>query len=122
MENNITYENFFMNTQVIFKGCKTPKRKPDFESKKGSFDYTMFKTYEHISSQYWYGEDKKGLYVIRESNHWSFRRNFLKKKQVFECNVSSCQWHIKSKNALGEPFFCKDRIAGKAYLKNFKKI
>lgn len=31
-----------------------------------------------ISSRYWYGEDSKGKYVIRESDHWG--------------KVASCSW------------------------------
>lgn len=31
-----------------------------------------------ISSRYWYGKDKKGTYVIRESDHWG--------------KVASCNW------------------------------
>lgn len=31
-----------------------------------------------ISSRYWYGEDSKGKYVIRESDHWG--------------KVASCNW------------------------------
>ena len=39
-----------------------------------------------ISSLYWYGEDKRGKYVIRESDHWG--------------KVASCQWkEMPSRNA-----------------------
>lgn len=43
-------------TVRVFKPCKKPHRKPDFVSWQGSC--------------YWYGENKRGKYMIRASNHW----------------------------------------------------
>ena len=52
----ITFDNFYIKTYACYKGCKTPKRQPDFTSDSGS--------------KYWYGQNKNGDYVIRRSNHW----------------------------------------------------
>ncbi|MDR3188432.1 MAG: hypothetical protein LBT94_04510 [Prevotellaceae bacterium] len=60
----ITYNNFNVATRGVFKACKAPKRKPDFISWSNRYD-------KHKSSMYWRGEDKKGKYVIRQSQHWS---------------------------------------------------
>lgn len=104
----ITFENFFLNTEAVFKGCKTPKRKPDYIS------YNRYTSEE--SSRYWYGEDKKGKYVIRESNHWVSRRDF-ERKSLEECSsIATCKWDIKNiKNTSYE------LVSGKCYLSNFKK-
>lgn len=45
---------------LLFQKCKQPMRKPDRTTMKGSKE----------SSQYWYGKDSGGRYVIRKSDHW----------------------------------------------------
>lgn len=52
----INKENFYINTCGTFVPCDIPQREPDFYSDGGS--------------SYWYGEDEKGEYVIRSSDHW----------------------------------------------------
>lgn len=37
-----------------------------------------------ISSRYWYGEDSRGKYIIRESDHWG--------------RVASCVWNVTKDN------------------------
>ncbi len=37
-----------------------------------------------MSSRYWYGEDSRGKYVIRESDHWG--------------RVASCVWNVTKDN------------------------
>ncbi|MDR1561111.1 MAG: hypothetical protein LBS23_02020 [Holosporaceae bacterium] len=107
----ISKYNFYTKTVADFKGCKKPKRTPDYISKSGS--------------QYWYGEDKKGHYVIRYSNHWSCKNIYNisvdnKRNNVYSKNgraVSSCVWRIITNR------FCYTvGYAGKAYFKNFKNI
>ena len=118
-----TFENFFLNTQVVFKKCKTPKREPNFVSKSGS--------------SYWYGTDKKGSYVIRKSDHWSkgFSRGIYKysylqrfdQKIKYLCTeqkgcgkIASCYWSLfYPKNEEPET---KLEVSGKAYLTFFKKM
>ena len=51
-----------------------------------------------ISSRYWYGEDSKGKYIIRESDHWG--------------DVASCTWGI-TKPRKKDSYL----IYGKIYLK-----
>lgn len=103
----LTKSNYYLCSRVTFKGCKKPKRKPDYVSASGS--------------TYWYGSDKHGDYVIRESDHWS---NLWKKEYPedrldnFGCGrVANCYWSLKtSKNTIG----FGEYICGKAYFKNFK--
>lgn len=91
--------NFFLKTFAFYKGCKRPKRKPD---------YVSVNQYGDISSEYWYTD--KG--VIRCSNHWS---NILasSKLKAFTCGkVASCIWvlknHSKSKGYSDIPCgFCR---------------
>ena len=52
-----TFDNFYKDTKAVFEGSERPKGKPDYTSYSGS--------------EYWYGEDKDGKYVVRGSDHWS---------------------------------------------------
>ena len=52
-----TFDNFYKDTKAVFEGTERPKGKPDYTSYSGS--------------EYWYGEDKGGKYVVRGSDHWS---------------------------------------------------
>lgn len=100
----ITFENYFMNTEAVFKGCKIPKREPDFISKSGS--------------KYWYGINKTGKFVIRFSDHWVKIKRIGSNQIKLDCNrIASCMWHIKTN------FKQKDEnyIAGKCYLSDFKQ-
>ena len=100
----ITTGNFFVNTLAKFKGCKTPKRKPNFVSNSGS--------------KYYYGKDGKGEYVIRESDHWSYHNSFTKKNHGFVYSIASCFWSLKS-NA---KYTYQTVNSGKCYLSEFKRI
>lgn len=84
---------FYMRTRGIFKACKTPNRKPDYVSK--------YAGGRKVSSNYWYGKDVKGYYVIRASNHWG--------------DVASCNWEINGKIIPRK--FC----SGKIYLHELNK-
>lgn len=104
----INFENFFISTKATFKACKTPKRKPDFESESGS--------------RYWYGENKQGKYVIRESDHWS--KTVCHKRSVDGCgNIASCKWNIFIPKHSKDVFFRRMRetsiVSGKCYLSDF---
>jgi len=104
----ICIKNYFRQTKAFFKGCKTPKRNPDYIS----YD----KHTGDISSRYWYGNDKIGGYVIRESNHWSNYKEFDSNHPVKGCGmVASCKWGIKTNNNTR-------RISGKAYFNDFIPI
>ena len=52
-----TFDNFYKDTKAVFEGTERPEGKPDYTSYSGS--------------EYWYGEDKGGKYVVRGSDHWS---------------------------------------------------
>ncbi len=83
----VTYDNFFDGTSAIFKPItKIPTSKADYTSRSGS--------------RYWYGEDKRGKYVIRRSDHWSAdvrskedAEAFVTKPDDFT-NIASCYWAI----------------------------
>lgn len=108
----ITLNNFHLNTEAVFKGCKAPKREPDYIS--------VSKYDGSISSKYWYGKNKKGLYVIRSSDHWVNQTQFDTNELKRDCSsIASCQWHLKDKSVFK---YRAINFSGKCYLKNFKKI
>lgn len=75
--------NFFLKTKATFKGCKRPKRAPD---------YISYDSWGNESSRYWYTNTG----VIRCSNHWS-SIHMPVKKFLIECGkVSTCHWVLKS--------------------------
>jgi hypothetical protein len=100
----INKNNFYLNTFAVFKGCKTPKREPDYISYNKRYS-------DVISSRYWYGNDKKGSYVIRESDHW------VAPEPEGCARIASCIWKINTtiKNS-GSHFF----LSGKCYFVKFK--
>ena len=42
---------------AVFKGCKSPNTTSSYKSRSGS--------------EYWYGEDNNGRFIIRKSCHWT---------------------------------------------------
>jgi len=100
----VTFRNYFNSTEAVFKGCKTPKREPDFVSDSGS--------------EYWLQENAKGKYIIRLADHWVCIKDSRSKSNRLDCNnIGSCRWHLKTIKGLW-PF----AIAGKCYLNDFKKL
>jgi len=98
----ITYDNYYSNTFAIFKACKKPKREPNYISSSDSV--------------YWYGENKRGKYVIRCSDHWT-RENHGKR----DCRrIASCQWEIIGKDLHSYSSF--SFMTGKCYLSTFVPI
>lgn len=99
-----TFNNYFIETRATFRGCSTPKRKPDYKSASGSL--------------YWYGTDRNGKYVIRYSDHWLMRNriysnNLISTYAPRECKrIASCLWKLKT-NKLSN--------CGKCYLNDFTK-
>lgn len=62
----VTFDNFSKSTSAVFEAMpksEVPQREADYASER----WDGF----GVSSRYWYGEDERGKYVIRESNHWS---------------------------------------------------
>ena len=106
--------NYYMGTFATFKACKIPKRQPNFVSESGS--------------KYWYGEDKRGPYVVRASDHWCWHyyNNTLPARALAggSRTIASCFWNIRSNRPIEEkkiPYF-RSLKAGKAYFSNFKPI
>ena len=113
MKRKITFDDFFIGTFATFKGCKVPKREPDYISK-SRYD-------GEISSMYWYGEDSRGQYVIRASDHWVMMYEFKKNKKQHDCNlIASCLWNLKTNYKDSIKVSYKTFHAGKCYLKDFK--
>ena len=138
-----TFDNFFTNTSATFKPisvAEKPTREPDYVSKR----WDGF----GASSRYWYGEDERGKYVIRESDHWSnvmFTDNSVAAFEKDPYNrrytrIATCQWAIdateltagkteseggKKYNEVISEFRGKyddnGRIYAKAYLDDFTK-
>lgn len=100
----ITHDNFFVNTFACFKGCKKPKKNPDFISNSGS--------------EYWYGEDRNGRFVIRHSDHWSeiYHRGWI--ESFDNGSIRTCYWILKT-NIVEEEI--KMEYTGKCYLLKFQK-
>ncbi len=98
----INRENFYLGTFGIFANSKKPLREPDYIS------YT--RDYE-ISSEYWYGTDKGGEYVIRRSGHWSIYIGDEDWCSGYHF-IRSCFWILKTKK--------NNEITGKCYFSDFK--
>ena len=101
----ITLYNYCFNTVATFKGCKTPRRMPDYISKSGS--------------EYWYGKDKNGNYVIRQSDHWctvKIMHTITKTRETRK--IASCNWHLVSNLDFYKYSYAKR--TGKCYLHSFK--
>lgn len=84
----------------------------------GVLSYERWKSSKYsknkVSSAYWYGENSKGAYVIRLSDHWSDYKDFDNQNKTEGCgNIVDCNWSIKTNNH-------KKLKAGKAYFKDFK--
>lgn len=108
----ITQDNFYLGTKCRFKGCKRPNRQADFISSD--------RRTGQASSEYWYGQDKIGKYVIRSSNHWSNSNN----TEVFSCKkIKSCYWWLITNCKSNHINEGSSRISysGKAYFVNFEK-
>ena len=129
-----TFENFFIETYGKWKACKTPTREPDYVSyrrRSTSVSSEVFEIFKErpdykfascdedwefgsrymnlASSVYWYGENKRGKYVIRLSDHWSNRN-----KRPDCGRIASCYWDLSSPN--GSDYW----QAGKIYLNDLK--
>ena len=83
----VTFDNFFERTSAIFTQITdTPTTKPNYISRSGS--------------TYWYGEDERGKYVIRRSDHWSAIVRDEEDAEAFNAkpddfnNIASCYWAL----------------------------
>ena len=86
-DEDVTFDNFFERTSAIFTQITdTPTTKPDYISRTGS--------------TYWYGEDERGKYVIRRSDHWSAIVRDEEDAEAFNAkpddfnNIASCYWAL----------------------------
>lgn len=86
-DEDVTFDNFFERTSAIFTQITdTPTTKPDYISRSGS--------------TYWYGEDERGKYVIRRSDHWSAIVRDEEDAEAFNAkpddfnNIASCYWAL----------------------------
>ena len=101
--------NFSLCTRARFKGCKRPRRPPDYIS------YTEIDGERFVSSEYWYTED----YVIRCSDHWSYIYG-LEEPTAIECRkVGSCYWTLRDYKKGNRE---KSHLCGKCRWKNFRLI
>lgn len=100
-----TRSNFMHGTYAVFKGCEKPARPADYVSESGS--------------QYWYGENNRGKWVIRYSDHWSGEDSAYTRSYGYSCrNIASCYWPLKSTKLRTGGIFS----AGKAFFKDFKPV
>lgn len=97
----VTYDNFMNGTSAIFEQMvEMPARKADYISRSGS--------------RYWYGEDERGKYVIRSSDHWSDVVRDEEEAKAFNAkpddynNIASCYWALYSKPQEFEPVKAAD--------------
>lgn len=105
----ISQDNFYLGTKCKFKGCKSPKREPDYVS--------CTRSGMKVSSMYWYGQNKNGAYVIRSSDHWSDSNDPV---ASIRGKIASCYWWLttNSKSAYEGPGYDM-WFTGKAYFKDF---
>ena len=121
-QREITYSNFYERTGAVFSQVERPNREPDYISRK-----TMQP--DKVSSEYWYGEDEGGKFVIRGSDHWSavakkpesveaMYDHYVNSKvvPVRDPRIASCWWGI----ATTDP--SKPILYGKVYLDNIKDL
>lgn len=102
----MTIEDFFVSTKAQFSQCAAPETTPDFLSEGGS--------------QYWFGEDDLGSYVIRQSDHWcqyyEIGSKLMSHKRV---RIRSCAWSVK----IHDISIADLRpIAAKCHLTSFERI
>ena len=112
----ITFDNYYKATEAVFDETERPNRAPDHVS-------YQYDNPDRISSEYWYGEDGGGKYVIRGSDHWS---------HYFNPSIASCRWYYRPANSDSEYDYKRiprnlydsrgnSRILyGKTYLKDMK--
>lgn len=107
----VTFNNFHNSTRAVFKGTERPDREPDYVS-------TRFGNPNAISSEYWYGEDESGQYVVRGSDHWSgtIRENGSDNPMMdkYSRPIATCYWFIQRPFTIDE----NGRAYGKVYLKD----
>jgi hypothetical protein len=102
---------YWKGTFAVFRECKTPKAAPDFVSydKRGK-----------ISSRYWERENKKGKYIVRESDHWCRYSLAGRGSWRERCNrIKKCIWELRLINNMANE---RGMIAGKCYLSDFRGV
>lgn len=127
-DEEVTFDNFFQSTSAVFEvmpKSEVPQREPDYVSER----WDGF----GVSSRYWYGEDERGKYVIRESDHWSSFPQGENTRKAFETEpynkrytrIASCRWALAvSKEQVTtdkEAYLDGNKMYGKAYLDEFTK-
>ncbi|MBR4029355.1 MAG: hypothetical protein IKJ08_07200 [Alistipes sp.] len=118
----ITYDNFYERTGAVFSQVERPNREPDYISQR-----TMQP--DKVSSEYWYGEDEGGKYVVRGSDHWStvakrpetvetIYKSYVNRKYVPSHNplIGSCWWGLVATDS-SQPI-----LYGKAYLNDINDL
>ena len=133
----VTMADFHKRTAAVFVPTERPQREPDYISKK--------RDGEGVSSEYWYGEDENGEYVIRNSDHWSgvsqsgnglfypliraLSSLYSPRARGYIRNLShrnfirTCYWVISkgdSGNISSYSPKVEEPICGKAYIKDFR--
>ena len=124
----VTFDNFFKKTSAVFElmpKSEVPQREPDYVSVR----WDGF----GVSSRYWYGEDERGKYVIRESDHWSDYPQGERTREAFEAEpydkrytrIASCRWALavneEQVTTDKEAYLDGNKMYGKAYLDEFTK-
>lgn len=106
-----TFGNYFVRSYGIFKPCKTPARPPDHVSmaKVWDEDKQAHIVTDKVSSRYWYGRNKRGPYIIRESDHWSGWN---------ADKIVKCFWRLRGYDDLSnkQKTYPSPVMAGKVYM------
>lgn len=111
----VSKTNYWNGTRAQFKVCRVPKREADFvsESSRGSI------------SKYWYGANKTGEYVIRQSDHWCRYIGANGKVLLRQLNAiggSACNWDLVYPNEQERrlQYASQNLYAGKCYFADMK--
>jgi hypothetical protein len=133
----ITFASFCQSTKGVFKITSLiPRRTPDYTSKSGSLywfggslsdsvlaslklaktDSDWLKIYQTLRK-----EEKRSLYVIRLSNHWSSKEDTQISSRHHSDNnkINTCKWFLKIPNNNQNDLESTDTLCGIAKLSDF---
>lgn len=74
---NLTKDDFWISSATVWLPTEKPTTAPNFTSTTGDGAFP---------SEYWFGEDEKGKFVIRHADHWG--------------RVQNCFWFLNTETGI----------------------